>query len=251
MNNHELPFDAEQYKLKTARQKKRLQKKDFHKQVIQIIKKRDQYWQQRRDLPWIQLEVPYQRGWKRHFVLRADIKRSAMADFYEGLLKHINTVQHSADRSFKTRKRRRRRRSKEEKKQLLQEFPDWQWNNERYQSLSELEKTHFHVYEKWDNNRKNAQLFYRFNEPWRYVLKIVPHLVTHVKMVDEQLEGQIQLLDNYICNHHLEPKISKLTGGAYHYWKWADFDKPRYVESKKQALLQIKEAIENIKTEKF
>lgn len=104
MDNYELPFDVMQYKLKTARQKKRLQKTDFDKQVIQIIKKRDQYCQQRRNLPWIPLEVPYQRGWKRHFVLRADIKRSAMADFYEGLLKHINTIQHSADRSFKTRK---------------------------------------------------------------------------------------------------------------------------------------------------
>jgi len=251
MDNDELPFDAMPYKLKMARQKKRLQKKDFDKQVIQIIKKREQYWQQRCDLPWIPLAVPYQRGWKRHFVLRADIKRSTLADFYEGLLKQINTVQHSADRSFKTRKRRRRRRAKEEQKQLLHEFPEWQWDNERYQRLSPIEKTHFHRYEKWDNNRKNVQLFYRFNEPWRYVLKIVPHLVTHVKMVDEELEGQIQLLDNYIRNHHLEPKIAKLKGGAYLYWKWADVDKPRYVEAKKQALLQIKDAIAIKRQEKF
>jgi len=82
-------------------------------------------------------------------------------------------------------------------------------------------------------------------------LKIVPHLVTHVKMVDEELEGQIQLLYNYIRNHHLEPKIAKLKGGAYRYWKWADIDKPRYVEAKKQALLQIKDAIAIKRQEKF
>lgn len=251
MNNYELPLDALPYKLKTARQKKRLQKEDSDKQLIQIIKKRAQYWKEKQNLPWIPLEIPYQRGWKRHFVLREDVKRSPMADFYESLLKRINTVQHSADRSFKTRRRRRRRKAKEEKKQILQEFPEWQWEQERYHGLTALEKAHFHLYEKWDKQRKNIQLYYRFNEPWRYVLKIVPHMITHVKMVDEILESKIQRLDNYICNYHLEPRIAKLKGGAYHYWKWESLDKPLYVESKKDALLQIKEAIIIKRQEKF
>jgi len=243
MDNCELPFDVMRYKLKTARQKKRLQKKDLDKQVIQIIRKRDSLRKQRWELPWIPVEIPYQKGWKRLFILREDIKRSAMADFYEALLKNINTIQYAPDKSFKAKRKRKRRKTSEDQKQFLREFPIWQWNDDKHHSLNELEKAHFYLYEKWDNNGKTMQMLYRFNEPWRYVLKVVPHIITHVKMLDEQLERDIQLLDNYIRNHNLEAKISKLIGGAYHYWKWESFDKARYIESKKEALLQIKEAM--------
>lgn len=251
MDNHELPFDVMQYKLKTARQKKRLQKKDFDKQVIQIIKKRDQYWKQRSDLPWVPLEEPYQSGWERHFVLREDIKRSAMADFYQELLKNINTIQFNPDKSFKVKRKRKQGKATVERKQFLREFPEWQWNNDKYHSLSDLEKAHFHLYEKWDNKSRILKMVYRFNEPWRYVLKVVPNMVTHTKLLNSQLEQDIQRLDNFIIQHQIEARIYKLTGGAYHYWKWSDMDKPRYLDSKKQVLLQIKEAIEEKRQEKF
>lgn len=251
MDNYELPFDVMQYKLKTARQKKRLQKKDFDKQVIQIIKKREQYWQQRCDLPWVPLEEPYQRGWKRHFVLREDIQRSAMGHFYQQFLKNINTFQFSPDKSFKAKRKRKQRKTTVDRKQFLREFPEWQWNSDKYHSLNELEKTQFHLYEKWDDKSKTVKMVYRFNEPWRYVLKIVPNLITHVKLLDSQLEQDIQRLDNFITQHQIEARIYKLTGGAYHYLEWADIDKPRYIESKKEALLQIKEAIEVKRQEQF
>lgn len=251
MDNYELPFDAMHYKMKTARQKKRLQKKDFDKQVIQIRKKRAKYWQQQSDLPWVPLEIPYQRGWKRHFILREDIKRSAMADFYQELLRNINTSQFNPDKSFKVKRKRKQGKTTVERKQFLREFPEWQWHNDRYQSLSELEKAHFHLYEKWDKNGRTLKMVYRFNEPWRYVLKVVPNMITHAKLLDSQLEQDLQRLNNFITQQQIEARIYKLTGGAYHYWKWSDFDKPRYIASKKEALLQITEAIENKRTEKF
>ena len=244
MDNYELPFDVLQYKLKTARQKKRLQKKDLDKQVIQIIKRRSDYWRQRQNLPWIPLEIPYQSGWKRCFVLRDDIKRSAAADFYQGLLKNINTVQHSPDKSFKARKKRRFRKCYVDRKQLLREIPEWQWNNEKYHSLTEVEKVHFHLYESWDNNRKTIQRVYRFNEPWRYVLKVLPRMITEVRKLDERLESDIKLLDNFITNHNLNAHIYKITGDAYGHRKWADFGKTRYMNLEKEAQLEVKRAIE-------
>lgn len=134
-----------------------------------------------------------------------------------------------------------------DRKQFLHEYPEWQWNNEKYNSLNELEKAHFHLHEKWDNKGKTAKIVYRFSEPWRYVLKITPNMVTHVKMLDSHLEQNIQLLNNFITHNQIEARIYKLTGGAYHYWKWAKIDKQRYIESKKEALLQIREAIANKK----
>jgi len=244
MDNHEWPFDISQYKLKTARQKKRLQKKDLDKQVIQLFRKRERLFKQELALPWIPLETPYQKGWKRIFVLREDLKRAPTADFYEELLKNINTVQHSQDKLFKARKKRKYRKSYVEQKQLLREFQLWQWHGNKYHSLTEMAKAHFSLYEKWDEQNKTAEMVYRFNEPWRYVLKVVPHMITEVKMVDEQLQSDIRLLNNFIEKHNLDAHMYKLTGGAYKYWKsFVYTDKPRHIDLKKQALLEMNSAI--------
>jgi hypothetical protein len=41
---------------------------------------------------YVPLEPPVQRGWKRTFVLRADVASSAKAVFYQGILDKINRV---------------------------------------------------------------------------------------------------------------------------------------------------------------
>lgn len=231
MDNYEQSFDVLQYRLKSARRKKRLQKKDFDKQLIQIIKKEKLLWQKRRELPMIPLENPYQKGWKRHFVVREDIKRSPIAGFFTTLLEKINTVQHHPDKSFKVKKRRRgsRKRSKghEVRRQFLQEFSEWHWNHHGLK-LTELEKAHFHLYEKMSKDGKSKCFVYRFNEPWRYVLQVKPHMITEVKMVDGLLEQEIQLLDNYITNHDLKRRMNKLTGRGYNSYGWGEEVKPRY-----------------------
>jgi hypothetical protein len=225
MDNYEQSFDVLQYRLKSARRKKRLQKKDFDKQLIQITKQERLLWQRRHDLPMVPLENPYQKGWKRYFVVRDDIKRSPSAGFFSTLLEKINTVQYHPEKSFKVKKRRRgsRKRSKgpEVRRQFLQEFSEWHWNHHRLK-LTELEKAHFHLYEKMSKDGKSKCLVYRFNEPWRYVLQVKPHIITEVKMVDGLLEQEIQLLDNYVTNHYLQPRMSRLTGGVYKYKSWQE-----------------------------
>lgn len=225
MDNYEQSFDVLQYRLKSARRKKRLQKKDFDKQLIQITKQERLLWQRRRDLPMVPLDNPYQKGWKRYFVVRDDIKRSPSAGFFSTLLEKINTVQYHPEKSFKVKKRRRgsRKRSKgpEVRRQFLQEFSEWHWNHHSLK-LTELEKAHFHLYEKMSKDGKSKCLVYRFNEPWRYVLQVKPHIITEVKMVDGLLEQEIQLLDNYVTNHYLQPRMSRLTGGVYKYKSWQE-----------------------------
>jgi hypothetical protein len=250
MDNNELSFDVLQYRLKSARRKKRLQKKDFDKQLIRMMRHKDQLLEQRRDLPMIPLEKPYQRGWKRCFALREDVARSSSSAFYEGLLAKINTVQYSPEKSFKVKKRRKGKKVRVEKRQFLMEFSEWYWNDARLK-LTEVERTHFHLYEVSREKGKEKTFRYRFNEPWKYRLQVKPHLITEVKMVDEVLEQEIKFLNNHIEKHHLYPRISKLTGGAYHYWKWAGEDKACYLEAEKEALLEIKEAMEFKKEEQF
>ena len=75
------------YRLRSARNKKRdLKKEDKEKRLIQLHKQEVMLWTDRRKLPWVPLAEPYQKGWKRFFVLREDVKRSNNAGFYESLL---------------------------------------------------------------------------------------------------------------------------------------------------------------------
>ena len=74
MDTHEWPC-----RIKSARRKKRLVKLDFDKRLIRLSKTREELQEQKRNLPIVPLEHPCQRGWKRFFVLRDDMKRGPLA----------------------------------------------------------------------------------------------------------------------------------------------------------------------------
>ena len=48
----------------------------------------------------IPLDKPYQKGFVRFFVVRDDVKQSKDGDFFEGILKKINTYMYSDNRKF-------------------------------------------------------------------------------------------------------------------------------------------------------
>ncbi len=95
-------------RIKSVRQKRRLVKTDRDKQLIQLDKRRAELRQQKRLLPLVPLEHPCQRGWKRFFVLREDLKHSPGKAFYETLLAKVKTVEYHHDKEFKRKKRRKR-----------------------------------------------------------------------------------------------------------------------------------------------
>ena len=88
------------YRLKSARRKKRLVRKDFDKQLISLRKRNHELSVQKRSLPMVPVIHPYQRGWKRNFVLSDQIRRNDKADFYQQLLDKINTCKVHYDASF-------------------------------------------------------------------------------------------------------------------------------------------------------
>ncbi|MBD1363006.1 hypothetical protein IDJ77_04210 [Mucilaginibacter sp. ZT4R22] len=217
--------------IKSARQKRRLVKTDRDKQLIQLNKRRDELWEQQRLLPKVRLEHPYQRGWKRFFVLRDDIKRSPQADFYEALLVKINTVEYHHDKSFKRKKRRKGRNVYVVKQQQLQEFYDYSWQVNRMK-LTENEKTCFTRVEFMNTNRR-LDVKYVVTEPWRYVLKILPRIITHVKLMDVDIEKELAYIDNRIDSYYLEPRLYRLTRGRRYRWK-DEFNEPaKYINKLK------------------
>ncbi|MES2061187.1 MAG: hypothetical protein V4456_04665 [Bacteroidota bacterium] len=223
MNTHEWPC-----RIKSARRKRRLVKTDRDKQLIQLDKRRDELWEQKRLLPMVPLEHPYQRGWKRFFVLRDDVKHSPRKDFYEALLPKINTVEYHHDRSFKRKKRRKQRYVYQVKEQMLREFSQHSWDSNRV-NLTEEEKVCFTRIETFDVKTYRTEVKYVFTEPWRYVLKTGPHMVTHTKLMDADIERELSYINDHIDNHNLAPRINLLTRGRRYCWKDEFNERPKYI----------------------
>lgn len=217
--------------IKSARQKRQLVKTDRDKQLIQLDKRRDELWKQKTLLPKVPLEHPYQRGWKRFFVLRDDIKHGPQADFYEALLGKVNTIEYNHDKSFKRKKRRKGRNVYVVRQQLLREFYDYSWQANRMK-LTEDEQACFTRVEFLNTNRR-LDVKYVVTEPWRYLLKIVPNMVTHIKLMDVDIEKELAYIDNRIDSNDLEPRLNRLTRGRRYRWKDEFNERLKYINKLK------------------
>lgn len=214
--------------IKSARQKKRLVRTDCDKQLIQLAKRRDELCEQKRLLPMVPLEQSYQRGWKRFFVLQKDVKHSSRRNFYEALLPKINTVEYHQDKSFKRKKRRKQRYVYHLKAQILRELSQHSWDVNRV-NLTEEEKVCFTRVETFDVKTYRTDVKHVFAEPWRFVLKIAPHMVTHTKLMDVDIEKELAYIENHIDNNHLWPRINLLTRGRRYRWKDEFNERAKYI----------------------
>ena len=221
MDNYLLDDYIQCSRLKKSKQKKSAVKTDFEKQLIQLDKLEDELLKKRRALPLVPLATPYQKGWERRFVLREDVARSNEALFYKTLLEKINTVQHASEKSFKRKKKRKRKHLYVEELQIVKEFSESEWRSPKL-AFTEKEKIHFYKKERWCPNYKCYKIRYVFSEPWRYVLRVRPNMITHTKMVDAVLESEIDRVRNYITNHFLRYSMIKIVHGNVNYCRWRD-----------------------------
>ncbi len=214
------------YRLRTARQKKRLVRKDLDKQLIELSRKQGELSKQRRDLPMISLRHPYHKCWKRQFVLHEDIKNLPNADFYQALLDKINTVKYHHDKSFKVKKRRKRQYGQKNICQTLMEISDFEWYKNWYK-LSDKEQASFIRTESISINDRYLNVRYVYAEPWHFVLKVMPHIIYEVQLCDQVLEQEIAALDNYVERNNLWYRINRLTNGKS-CKGWVYIEKPKY-----------------------
>jgi predicted nucleic acid-binding protein len=227
MNTNEWPC-----RIKSARRKRRLVKTDRDKQLIQLDKRRTELGQQKKLLPLMPLKVPYQRGWKRFFVLHDDLKRSPMAAFYETLLVKINTIEYHYDKSFKRKKRRKKRYGFEMRQQMLREFYPYSWQTNRI-NLTDDEKACFTRVETFDVKTRRIDVKYVFTESWHYVLKVMPNIITHTKLMDADIERELSYIDDHIDNNHFAPRINLLTRGRNYRWKNRFNERIKYINKLK------------------
>lgn len=196
------------FRLRSLRSRKRIIRKDLEKQIIKKHKRSQELWKIRRDTPLVPLEPPYQKGFVRFFVVSDDVKRSKDGGFFEGLLEKINTEMYSEIRRFLQKKRKSGRRIYVERKQELKRLSTYDWNNPRL-GLTAGERTYFLKKEEYDPFRKQYHIYYECIEPWRFVLKVKPNIITHYKPLDADVEREYDELESYLQRHRVVGIVHK------------------------------------------
>ena len=218
MNTELMPF-----RLKSARRKKRLQKQDFDKQLLKLKRRHDEI-RNNKEILMERLEMPYQKGWKRLFVLKKETARSDKAEFYQQILDKINTVQYHYDESFKRRNNGKRiYRGDYKELPILQSVDEYHWNNNK-SNLSNEQKAYFKPLEYWSEQHYRQQIYYKFAQPELFEIVVLPYIVYEVKLGDALLAQEESFLDDYLYNGKKPAcRLAKITGGKYNRWN-TDYD---------------------------
>ncbi len=203
-------------RLRTKRQRRRALLEDRDKQLLKLDREHARLWEQRNNLPWIPLEPPVIRGWKRSFVLRDDVARHKDAPMYERILKCINEVQYSHRRDFKKKKRSRGRKIHVVRDQQLKRLDSWEWNK---CAFTPEEAAHFELVEKVSYPCGAVTYRYVFRESWRFVLRIQPNIISRTRQYDANLEAEIKAIDNYLDRTQQRNRLNKLLHGRSWNWK--------------------------------
>ncbi|MDR3094736.1 MAG: hypothetical protein LBU62_08880 [Bacteroidales bacterium] len=204
------------FNLQSARQKKRKVREDRDKHLLAQKREMQQVCRLIWNLGYEDLAVPYQRGWKRSFVLRDDVAQSALAAFFAGILAKINVQQYSSRKDFKKKRRRRGKSGYIVREQHLRTLEWWEFQK---MNFTEEEVAWFQEEEYFV--RKHQQIRYVFREPWRFVLKTEPNMVTKHRRIDMNLERRKQELDCIYC-YPARARLDWLSGGSYK-WKMKQF----------------------------
>lgn len=197
-----------------------MQYEGFRQYLRNLDRLEDELRRQKDSLGWAPLIPQVMRGWKRSFVLREDIARSEEADFFAGILEKINTIQYSHGKDFKEKKRKRGRKIRVEKPQSLLER-DTHYRRNGLQ-LTAKELPFFDTREVWRKDGRFSHWRYVFREPWRFVLRVEPNMITWIRIRDEVLESQIGELNALIESRFLRCKMKKMKHGHHHWWRKDD-----------------------------
>jgi hypothetical protein len=250
MENDNLQFS----RLRSLKSRKRVSKKDVEKQIRKKYQRSKELWEIRRNIPLVPLEKPYQKGFVRFFVVRDDVKRSKDGDFFEGILNKINTKMYSETRKFLKKKRKFGRRIYVIRDQKLVQLSEYQWNDPKL-GLTTREKQYFLKREEYNPFRKRYNIYYEFIEPWRFVLRVKPNMITHFKPLRSNLEKEIDELNSYLSQHKIVGLVNKKIHGKSGNWKYYG-EKTDLIESKKyfhykMSATEAAECLEDYKVRKF
>ncbi len=190
-----------------------MQHEDRDKQLLALDKEEDELYKQRRNLGWIELHPPVMRGWKRYFVLRDDVAKGKQAAFFESILSKINTTQYSYRKDFKVKKRKWGKKVHVVKEQYLFSPTPYYFNEMKF---TEAEKQFFEERVVEDKRTGKLNRIFVFTEPWRFVLRVRPNIITKTRVRDEVIESRINEIRNHLDRNALWGRLVHLSNGSWY-----------------------------------
>lgn len=218
----ELKYYLQSSRIRSLRNKKRMQRASFDKTLIRLHKEEKVIQKARRNLGWTELKPPVQRGFVRFFVLREDVKRTRQASFFEEILKKINTSQWSYRRDFKRKRRKFGKKVYVVREQSLRDVGGTEFFGKNFNELERLCFYETLIQPKWSRTPIKV---YRFIESWRFVLRVEPNMITQVRTKDLDLEKREAEINKYFT-YEGRQRLWKLLDGSVR-WRW-DVQKKKY-----------------------
>ncbi|WP_165024331.1 hypothetical protein [Dysgonomonas sp. ZJ279] len=189
----------------------------YDKKLRCIDKEHTYIYNQIRNLGYEELVPPIQRGYKRLFVLTEEAKYSNHAEFYQNILDKINVVWYSPHKIFKEKKRKISKwKYRKNKEQKLQEPDGWTFQNMKF---TDEEAKYFYKVEYYDYQLKQQREKYVFAEQWRFILRIVPNIITKVQIKDLELEQYRDELRDFLDRDRNRKRLVRMAGGNTYSWK--------------------------------
>lgn len=211
MEHEHESIPLENFRIRSLRQRKRRAHLDFDKRLISLYREQRNIDAQQRLLGYEELNPPVQRGWKRLFVLRDDIRRSSDANFFQSILDKINTVTYSWRKDFKVKKRQRGKKIYVVREQELRRLSE---SCIKKLKFTTEELAYFELARVPDGKPGGGQWLYTFLEPWRFRLKIEPNIIRRTRVMDFDLERRKKEIDQFLKRNHLYSKMHKLVHGS-------------------------------------
>jgi hypothetical protein len=111
--------------------------------------------------------------------------------------------------------------------------------------FNESERTFFN--EEWKLHwGRYCRKYFVFNEPWRFVLRVKPNMITKVRARDEIMEARMKSIDNYLERNNLEWRQIRLLNGNCK-WRHRYWEKPNEIYRFKN--WSIEKILDDIKEE--
>jgi len=228
-------------RLRSLRTRKRIAREDHEKYLCECCNRHAELEKQRRNLPLVPLEKPYQKGYVRFFVLREDVRQGKQADFFATLLEKINTFQYADTRKFQKKKKRRGKRVYIARKQELYAFNQWEWQRALERGkFTEKECAYFARIECFNRQKDRFETYYEFTEAWRFELRVKPNMITHYRPVDVAIEREFAELDKIINDYNNWNIIANIIYGHSYRYSWLYYEK-RYNSKEKYKRTPLKE----------
>lgn len=167
-------------------------KHKFYKEYLELLRKQDELYDIKNALGYEKLEKPYQYGYNAFHVLRDDISRRKDADVFQHLLDNYSVTTWSKDGVF----------YRVYRKFVSDNRPHFKLICEAdYLKLEPKYKKYFRHVEDKDQKFWNGTVnkFYRcYLEPHFLVMKVVNSYITHKKVIDSEIERELDFVDDKI-----------------------------------------------------